>query len=893
MFMRLRGHTCDMCMHTDEHHYKRHLKTCEHIRRIYESCGEDWPIIPHDGDDRGRSRSRGSNSFESDGRSSTSDDIPMKKKDKKEQKKQVRAASRSKVVTQEEINYISSVLHPVPSEQGNITHPNNPDEIEEIEQHLKHKAQSYNDAGQKRCTSNRLTLTPDADIDFGAEMDRILDILRVSELLKRNDRNRGLRNKDLSTFKTLVAELRVQIIDDLILFKRDDLEIRMRKAAFLRYTNRASYDIMTDRYTEKDWKTGEKIRTAGSESPSSGSLAVVDEEDGDECEDFTRTKEKLTMPRPSLLNNADRRHIEKPHQRIAEDGLREEAKVIEKTRATGTASKPPPSLRIISPNVARTGQIKFRNSWGRSPKITTPTSVAIIERREHLLTKVSSKYSVPATKDMWPSVNEATSLTRAFDAYKVSSKRDTDENLVFKAPWNRYGPYVNSMTNQAVEPANSTQLPIESRKRKVKKPSPEAQRDHVGKNSNTPVAPAHAYILAGDNAANRSTGNLPHTHAVKDSLLDQPPASTDEIGAAEGDAKEDHDRSDLRVFAKGDVAMIEDQKIQKSDDKDIIYKETPHLENFPISLIEEPRSTATDNSGKVSTTKSGRHRDWMKFSSSFKLDGISNLAFTTDHPAYGTHVGCTSLDCPYENSGTPDCPYHRTYCKCIDPLEPFNYKIIVYAEMNSSYIGPFNFMRSGKLMRFFNTDPETKGKLMLMDEELYFWLKSEGQHWHIESLNTKKLEHTPVPTHMPKRLIWEVEDYLRGYDKGRMLKEIDQFKDLVDRNELIRSKLCQPAITKDYLKDLQKECERGPDDDAFCYCRDDNLGNSREEYEDEKLVDCAYSKCPIGRFHHRCVEKLGYDKVSTWYCGICERHMTVDAHKATLWAQESYYKRRD
>jgi hypothetical protein len=40
----------------------------------------------------------------------------------------------------------------------------------------------------------------------------------------------------------------------------------MRRAGYLRYTSKTAYGIVEDRYTDKDWKTGERITFSSSES---------------------------------------------------------------------------------------------------------------------------------------------------------------------------------------------------------------------------------------------------------------------------------------------------------------------------------------------------------------------------------------------------------------------------------------------------------------------------------------------------------------------------------------------------------------------------------------------------------------------------------------------------
>lgn len=127
--MRLRGHTCKYCMTVDEQHYRRHHDIVERLRAVYESCGEaDWNIAPDEfgPEERGRVREPG------DG------DTALSKRERKDAKRLVRAASRSRVITLEEIGYIDSVVHSAEGTTSNDADgPRNPEEVDEIERQLR------------------------------------------------------------------------------------------------------------------------------------------------------------------------------------------------------------------------------------------------------------------------------------------------------------------------------------------------------------------------------------------------------------------------------------------------------------------------------------------------------------------------------------------------------------------------------------------------------------------------------------------------------------------------------------------------------------------------------------------------------------------------------------
>jgi hypothetical protein len=352
--MRNRAHMCAMCSGVDEAHHKRHQDMAERLRNIYKSCGEDWSIIPSDEPERGRPRGRESEEEgnEEEDRSSTSGGAHAKKKDKKEQKRLIRAASRRRVITLEEIQHIESVLHPA-STNGDAEGPRNPEEIEEIERHLRYNAQVYN-TGAKRRVIKDFAHISDADVDFEAEMERILESLRVTELLRRNTKNRGMQGKELKQFEELVAGFKERVVEDLVLLKKEEMEVRMRRASYLRYTNRASFNIVEERYAAKDWKTGLKF----SESPavhsmSSGSLTAIDEESEQEEEDESvadwREEREFSTPTSA---GPDLRHLLQGHKRIGSGGRLEDCESIIRS-STGTQtqsldiSNRLPPLRIV------------------------------------------------------------------------------------------------------------------------------------------------------------------------------------------------------------------------------------------------------------------------------------------------------------------------------------------------------------------------------------------------------------------------------------------------------------------------------------------------------------------------------------------------------------------
>lgn len=165
----------------------------------------------------------------------------------------------------DEINYVESILHSAESSSASEASPANVEEMQLIEEHLRYNVNVYN-SHSSRHGLKTFAKIPDVDVDFGGEMERVLDTFRINELVKRNFRHRGLQGKELKTFEIQVAMFRSAIVEDLVLVKKDMMEVRMRRAGYLRYTNKTAYGIIQERYSTKDWKTGERIASSSSET---------------------------------------------------------------------------------------------------------------------------------------------------------------------------------------------------------------------------------------------------------------------------------------------------------------------------------------------------------------------------------------------------------------------------------------------------------------------------------------------------------------------------------------------------------------------------------------------------------------------------------------------------
>jgi hypothetical protein len=277
LFMRNRGHTCDSCKIIEEAHYKRHQNIAELLRKIREVCGVAGCLIIEVPRSAGDTASQGPRSASPpdaaipsppDGKEKENGNAT--KREKKEAKRLEKAASRTRFLTDQEYRYINEVLHPKAQVASDSSpEPMNLEEVHEIERNLRFNASTcYRrnvHTDQMKGYLNNKSPPSEEEIRIKASMDRVCDVFQITLLEKKNEKNRGLQGKEMKEFNKLVVEFRAALLDDYVLVYKDEMEIRMRRAAFLRYTNKGIVDKLLDRYNNRDWKTGLKLLTANVE----------------------------------------------------------------------------------------------------------------------------------------------------------------------------------------------------------------------------------------------------------------------------------------------------------------------------------------------------------------------------------------------------------------------------------------------------------------------------------------------------------------------------------------------------------------------------------------------------------------------------------------------------
>ncbi|KAF2845456.1 hypothetical protein T440DRAFT_460233 [Plenodomus tracheiphilus IPT5] len=843
MFMRLRGHTCTYCQTIEEAHYKRHIGIAEKIRGLYESCGEvEWTIIPSEPYDRGRTTEPGdcqiANKSSDSDPSNTSEDTPTSKRERKDAKSLARAASRSRVINQDEIQYVDSVLH-MADGSNDSEGPRNPEEIEEIEKHLRYHAQVYNTQPDRRGL-RKLAQFPDADVDFDAEMERVLEIFRITQLVKRNTRNRGLQGRDMKNFEALVEEFKCAVVEDIVLVKKDMLEVRMRRAGYMRYTNRTAVTRVEDRYVDKDWRTGERLTSSASDS--SGSNTPLEEVNSKyRIDNVPSTPQQLPPSR-----GPDRRHLETIHMRVTgEDGL--PGAVIEpysapllNLRPDPTPTRKPFALKVVISDGRDKGNSPHTHGSGRNRK-TPPAcngwqNIASGLKTTLPLTAPSSS-ALPAKISIGAELSQRVPGTRSSTAFHgLPYNVEREEALSTKT-----APSVQAAANETISSSRA----------------PEEFVSHASQ----PVAdasPTHPVVSQKKKAKKeREAKRKAKKLAIQEEPLDDSPG---------------FDGTSVSPLPLG-LDIKENPCIESSMEPDSMNKRHKHTEaaaacttqdNADVDKTEmadlEPTSLEPDedvSSTAMPTTDHGKHLHWHRFTRNLIVDQLTPPSMIHWHtPPNGSPEN--AAPCAFERHDKPDCPFHDSFfdpestCACCAYRKDICH--LTYPGVDECSFGPLDRLHCERLLRMYENDSKTQGRLMLVDDVLldYLLLTSSSQFG------------VHVTDTMPKAL---AREYTELFDKckgpGPLIQQERLYQRLATKNRVLKHKVSSQQLHK-----MQLTFE--PKDGTYtCYCHTQVVSGSKPE----DTIVCSHRDCTNLFFHRACVKQRHLDNVSRWYCTTCADEM--------------------
>ncbi|KAF1362656.1 hypothetical protein EJ07DRAFT_105810, partial [Lizonia empirigonia] len=832
MFMRLRSHMCNYCQTIDEAHYKRHHELVAKLRSIYESCGEvDWTIVPAEPGEPNRDRPvdpRSANSRPSDP-GLLSEETLTSRRERKNAKSLRRAANRAKVVTQDEIRYIDSVLHTAESGPAGVgADPANLEELQLIENHLRYNANVFNNHSS-RSDLKKFAKIPDVDVDFDGEMGRVLHTFRITEIVQRNLRNRGLQGRELKDFETSVEAFKVAIVEDLVLVKKDMMEIRMQRAGYLRYTNRTAYGIVEDRYTDTNWKTGERI---GSCSSVSSSLTTPSDDSGMQ---LVETPDVKAASAPLCTQGPDRRHLLHVHTRVSgHDGLEQE--VIEPYHAPllpltpnekgvqQTASQPTcnleqeispsssPSSRSIGPALSKKPDPSVRPAWGR---VTTVDSDSHAIKISHTF-----KHSILHEED-FPALGSTSTVSKLVstgsDAPAVQAPA-VEKTMSLRGP------------ERPLEPENDIEdaHPISSQK-KIKKSQREAKRKAKKVSEHEETSNPVALNEFGRKEVKQALSKISPSVLMANCTLD-----------AKVDAILRTPKPESGPLTYGAVERVV-----------VVDVAAPAQQLSPIDTP-VPVTPPT-----LPCTTHRKHDSWTRFARFLVIDQLTN-------PYLQSSEDCSHESiCLFESLGVTDCPFHKPHCPCDDPLR--NICCLMHPSEWPFTSGPLNRAYGERLMATYQQHEETKDRVMLVDCYMALYL--------ISSYGTSSEQDRSL---MPFRLVQEHKEYQDGFERGPLMKQELDYK-----RKLFKNMITGRPLTIDVLQGIHSRSNGSEDSIKMCYCITEVQNMSEVDKElGTGIVECSYRECKFGGYFHKdCVKKLGVEKVSRWYCTSCEKEMKILAHR--------------
>ncbi|KAF2871377.1 hypothetical protein BDV95DRAFT_606815 [Massariosphaeria phaeospora] len=861
LFMPGRGHTCDVCRKVDGAHYKRHQKIARTLGDMREKCGLLCRFAPTvnqpegDADDRfiedeaqdelregeAEDQLREDEAQDKLGEDATGplaevvskSDTPAdpktqsslpqreKKRAKKERKRAEKADERPKILTGEDYEYVSAVLHTGELSTPEIDEKNDPKslaEVEEIEIQLRYSASVRND-GTKRKENQDLLLRKGVDVDFRAEMLRIEEVFHINELVKQNVKNQSLKGKEAKLFDTLVSEFRKLVIEDLVLLQKELLEIRMRRFSYSRYVNWKSVELVDERYSTKEHSTGER-KAEKSAKPE----AIAGPAD--------RPLAEVSSPL-IVDDNPDQRHLYQPYKKL--NTTRELEDVREEDVDT-VRREPLPATTFRS----------FRISASNKENNTPPANAT---------RPLPSSSRIPAGPN-------AIELPLGID-------RDKDMDI----PEHTSSP---PSAGPSEHESDTPSHPIVSQKKAKKKRREDIRKEKRKAEKEAPSQPPHTKETAAISSEEQAMSDtvravsgikVPHTNGVnhpgmkrsqeQSSATTMTPLSAQQ-GVAPVNLEAPPESPPLSV--QQGVAPVnlevppEIRERTESTDPSI-------PEHAPSTFVPVPKLSITSVPSIpalafVTDRASHHHINWeAKFQSELAVDALSTPTLTHSRHCFDDHSPCR-----HALLGAPDCPNHLPYAFNDDPLVDQCYLVFPSSEQ-LLFTGPYNRRQGEKLLTKFDQLESTRGRLMVLDDDMGLWLLAPAISVH-DTPQRFKDEESEHRAHGSRTL-------------GPLMKQRSDFLALLQVNDRRGNPLKEGYLVKTITMMFEPENAA-----KFCFCQEVLPQSPSSATLEANTVQCAHKNCPYGGiFHKKCVEKLRIEAVTTFFCSSCQRDLAGKARR--------------
>ena len=427
----------------------------------------------------------------------------------------------------------------------------------------------------------------------------------------------------------------------------------MRRAGYLRYTNKTAHSIVEDRYADKDWKTGERL--SSNTSDSSGIVSPAEEVSSpyryvstesmspvllslsyssifhlgtNHTDNIHSTPSKsLPLPPTTPTQSPDLRHLEKTHLRVnGDDGLGQ--KVIEPYHAPllpmsaeRSKKKPAVQLRVVS----------------HKPTYLASAPNASAHKKPRTAESGAWQTVLSAKKPAAPSVKPAWGTT-ASGRPVVAPPRPTN-------PWGDEAceiPDLRSFRDAAVQPADAASVTTaEGLDCFVDSAEAACEKQEIG----------HAAV----NQKKAKKYEREARRKAKKAGVQEEVVAT--IGvAAENVPLEDSTASTISQASAADVTFMKEVADLVSSTTIPVEPEieiattaiTVETKSEPVVAVTEPSSLAP-----LPITQKDKHMNWTKFKRQFVVDQLTD-------PCLQAYSGCShGTSCAYEASGALDCPFHE------------------------------------------------------------------------------------------------------------------------------------------------------------------------------------------------------------------------------------------
>lgn len=160
----------------------------------------------------------------------------------------------------------------------------------------------------------------------------------------------------------------------------------------------------------------------------------------------------------------------------------------------------------------------------------------------------------------------------------------------------------------------------------------------------------------------------------------------------------------------------------------------------------------------------------------------------------------------------------------------------------------------------YQKDERTKGRIMLVDDDLVDYFAE---------MSVSSLPMNMMSAMVPARLKTEYADFCDGYRPGPLMLQCRQFEQLLAKNKIAKHNVTSEMLCAIQAKFQPLRANRM----CYCYAPVPAAGLAGD------FVVCSHRGCDTVFFHKSCIQKLGAEKATRWYCTACEEKMSVLARK--------------